>query len=404
MHFILSLVGFTLAVSRPLLAYHIFHSRDHHVRSVIDKCCSENSNEAIQCYEILRCVLNKVTSDVPARWSAGASILAFLPTIVGLMSNSMNEICRIAEDSVFLAAALSLSSVTTFTTRFSDITARTGDILLERRTRQIESWNDAWSSLYRLIYQKRRKNLSKWWPQPDFLAAVLGVLLLALSGTVWYEVYVISWQGIVTFACRIKIHVGLWVGLNQLFALLSIGTRRLLFDTRKIHLELGPDTIRPSLVRLLEPLTRRAAPSQKSPRSNDRTHFCIVLRSLRSGPLSLFLRNFLATTIYALYAFGTVVLASMTLIPASDAVRAMVVMTASAGFGRLVGYWALSPSRSGSQTIVVDIPAESMDGFTSFILGKANEPVPRSQGRWVAGDRRRDSRLGYQWELQSSPD
>ena len=77
-------------------------------------------NERTMCGQMLRCTIDGVLSDYPARWSAGASILAFIPTIVGLMSNSVDEVTAIAEESIFLAIAISLSSVTTFSSRFGD--------------------------------------------------------------------------------------------------------------------------------------------------------------------------------------------------------------------------------------------------------------------------------------------
>ena len=104
----------------PSLCYRIFNSRDAHVRSVIEACRAQVPNEKAQCYEMLRCILDNVLSDFTARWSAGASILAFIPTIVGLMSNSINEITSIADESVLLAIALSITSITAFFRRFGD--------------------------------------------------------------------------------------------------------------------------------------------------------------------------------------------------------------------------------------------------------------------------------------------
>ena len=381
----ISLISFVLTFSLPSLAFRIFYSRDEQVRLVIDQCRSKAPNEAIQCYVILRCILNNVTSDFPARWSAGASILSFVPTVVGLMSNSMNENMRIAEQSVFLATALSLSSVTTFTSRFIDVSANTAEFSLERRTRQARSLDDAWASLCWLVHQKCPENRSKWWPQPDFLAFSFGVLLLASSGALWFEVYKTSQQGIVTFACRIKTNVYVWVGLSQLFALLSLASRRLLFLTSRIYLGPGNDTTGPTLVRSAKPPGGWAPLSRIFPRSTDHACFCVVLRSPRSGPLSLSLRTLFAVISYALYTFGTVILASMTLIPATDAVQATLVLTLTAGFGRMVGFWAESPSRCGSQTIIIDIAAEFREDFKTLVLEKVNRPVTSNRQIRLAG-------------------
>lgn len=46
---------------------------------------------------------------------------------------------------------------------------------------------------------------------------------------------------------------------------------------------------------------------------------------------------------------------------ASDAVRAMVIMTISAGFGRLVGSWILGSSRTGKRIFLVDVPIAELD-------------------------------------------
>jgi hypothetical protein len=68
----------------------------------------------------------------------------------------------------------------------------------------------------------------------------------------------------------------------------------------------------------------------------------LVLRSRRSTQTRWILQTATAIASYALYTYGAVVLASLTMIPASDAVRAVVVLSVGAGFGRLVGYWSVS--------------------------------------------------------------
>lgn len=118
----------------PCSCYSLFDSRDAVTRSVIEACRSQLRNESAQCYHMLRCVMDNIPSDYTARWSAGASILAFVPTIVGLMSNSINETTSIADESILLAIALSMSSITVFTRRFRDRPKRLSDIVFEEQS------------------------------------------------------------------------------------------------------------------------------------------------------------------------------------------------------------------------------------------------------------------------------
>jgi hypothetical protein len=79
-----------------------FQSRDATVRSVIQTCSTQVGSGRRNCYEMLSCVIDWLPSSYAARWSAGASILAFAPTIVGLMSNSVQEVAAVAEESTLL--------------------------------------------------------------------------------------------------------------------------------------------------------------------------------------------------------------------------------------------------------------------------------------------------------------
>lgn len=96
--------------------------------------------------------------------------------------------------------------------------------------------------------------------------------------------------------------------------------------------------------------------------------FSIVLRCPKDTSLRWAFQIFTAIINFTLYVYGTVVLASMTLTPAADAIRAMVVLPASARFGRLVGYWLIRPSRKGRQIVVIDIPPDCLSDFASSIL------------------------------------
>lgn len=111
---------FLFAFSQLSLTYYLFQSKYPAVEPKIEEYRAKWPNERTMCGQMLRCTINGVPGDYPARWSAGASILAFIPTIVGLMSNSVDEITAIAEVSIFLAINISLSSVTVFSSWSED--------------------------------------------------------------------------------------------------------------------------------------------------------------------------------------------------------------------------------------------------------------------------------------------
>lgn len=61
----------------------------------------------------------------------------------------------------------------------------------------------------------------------------------------------------------------------------------------------------------------------------------------------------------------------MTLIPASDAVRAMAVLAAGAGFARPVGSWGVLPSTIWGKVVVVDVPPCCMEDFHGLVSKQA---------------------------------
>jgi hypothetical protein len=205
-----------------------------------------------------------------------------------------------------------------------------------------------------------------------------------LSAGTWYEVYQIMRYGIITFACDVKVNVGLWVGLAQLLALLNIGLRHHLFDVREIYFrsqtklprKSSPGTLVPAiLLRLFanpEPQSTTWSSNSQLLSVLKESHIQTltpVLRSRRSTQTRWILQTATAIASYALYTYGTVVLASLTMIPASDAVRAVVVLSVGAGFGRLVGYWSVSQSRTGRRRVVVNVPPAHLDALTRVLVG-----------------------------------
>lgn len=337
----------------PSLCYRIFNSRDAVGRSVIEACRAQLPNEKAQCYKMLQCVIDNVPSDFTARWSAGSSILAFIPTIVGLMSNSINEITSMADESGFLAIALSITSITAFISRFGDGPTRSsGTFFEEQRGKDVRI--QAALSVLKDVMAQTPKPLH-WWQNSKMHISGMSLVAIFLGAVIWYEVYEITKYGIVAFACPVKVNVGIWVGLSQLLCLANLSGRSVLFDIRTIRLRTR-DTVPAA------PPTRPAVPPPYAKGS------VVVLRCPRDTFQRWVFQTFTAITSFTLYAYGTVLLASTTLVPASDAIRAMVVLTASAGFGRLVGYWLTRPRRRGRQIFVIDVPPDCLLDFASAIV------------------------------------
>lgn len=334
----------------PSLCYRIFNSRDAVGRSVIEACRAQLPSEKIQCYKMLQCIIDNVPSDFTARWSAGSSILAFIPTIVGLMSNSINEVTFMADESLFLALALSVTSITAFFKRFGDGPIHlSGTFFEEQREKDVRI-----QAALALMKDEipRTVEVLPWWQSSRVHIYIWSLIAVVLGAVIWYEVYEVTKYGIITFACPIKVNIGVWVGLSQILCLANLLGRSVLFDIRTIHLR------------------ARAAVSSAPPAGPNlhATGSIVVLRCPRDTFLRWVFQTFTAVASFVLYAYGTVLLASTTLVPASDAIRAMVVMTSSAGFGRLVGYWLTRPRRRGRRIIVVDVPPDCLSDFASSIV------------------------------------
>ena len=335
------------SLGTPSLCYRIFNSRDSVARSVIGACRAQSPDEKAQCYDMLRCIMDNIPSDFTARWSAGASILAFIPTIMLLLSNSINEITSIADESGFLAIALSVTSITAFISRFGDSPIRSSGTFFEEQ-RGKDTRIQAALSVLKDVMPRTQRDLH-WWQSGKMHVYALSFIAAILGAGIWYEVYEITKYGVITFACPVKVNVGIWVGLSQLLCFANLSARSLLFNIRTIHLRV-----------------RDAVPG--APPFPYAKGSSIVLRCPRDTSLRWVVDTFTAIASFTLYAYGTVLLASMTLIPASDAVRAMVVLTASAGFGRLARYWLTSPRRRGRYIVVIDVPPDCLSDFTSSIV------------------------------------
>ena len=344
----------TALLIQPCLCHDHFDSRDAVARSVIEACRTHTPDERGQCYLMLRCIINNIPSDFTARWSAGASILAFIPTIVGLMSNSIQETISIADESVILAVALSLSSITSFNSRFGDRLERLSDILFKEKEWGHTNIHLALWDLERMMAEAR--NPRPWWQKNNTQIYATSLIALVLGAGIWYEVYEITRYGIIVFACPIKVNIVIWVALSQLLALLNVLCRSVLFEFHTIQITKN------------EPRPRAARPNGNAASRQVETQCStIVLRCPRDTSLRWALHTFTAIVSFSMYAYGTILLASMILIPASDAIRAMVVSASGAGFARLAGHWHTSPRRRGNHAFVIDVPAHRRKDFTAAI-------------------------------------
>ncbi|KAG8527109.1 uncharacterized protein KY384_008538 [Bacidia gigantensis] len=345
------------ALLQPSLAYFLFQSKYEFVQPVIETCRANYTNERTMCDQMQRCIFDNVFSEYPVRWSAGASILAFIPTIVGLMSNSIDEITAIADESILLAITISLSSVTVFSSRLGDSTTALKPSSQHLHAVNLQTARDNIVELLKQNKPKHSESLWNRWGNTRTQDAVIGLIMIGASTQIWYQLFQVTRYGIVTFACPVKVNVFLWAALGQFLTLLNVRLRHLSFNYRRIHFSANS----------------RAQQTASRPTGNlanvesqiaDTT---IVLRCQRSGRGRRTLQFCTAVTSFSIYTYGTTVLASMTLFEAADALRVVVVVAVNAGFGRMVGYWAISSIRKGKKTILVDVPAAHIDDISRIM-------------------------------------
>ena len=346
-----------------------FYSRDPYIQSIIDSCSAPNSTtgKLPSCRADLHCILNAAPVDFSARWSAGASILAFIPTIVGLMSNSIEEVTFIAEDNVWLALLLAFSSTTAFATRFSERGAGEEG----REWYHPGYMNAVAENIGKLLRQEASAKENARMRQYHALLTTIAIISLILGcGAVWYLLSWIITYGVVVFSCPSSVHVAIWAGLSQVTTAGGVLLRRFSFDT--------------VVVERFTPMSRNLTSNRSGCRtrkltlwlaSRNNKHLAsqkIILRCPRNTIVRWAIQTVTAVMSFALYTFGTVVLASMTMFPASDAIRVMVVCSISAGIGRLIGFWAMTSARSGKRIMIVNVPQQHMQVMREKIgVGRA---------------------------------
>ena len=345
-----------LSYPPPLFAYYLFQSKYPVVAPVIEQCRAIWLSEAHNCSEMLQCTLDNVPGDYSARYSAGASILSLIPTIVGLMSNSVDEITAIAEESIFLAIAISLSSVTVFSSRLGDkiTSAKLGD-----RGTGPEYWQAMRDNIRELVKENRQTH-SRHWRNTRTQDLVIGIIMIGSSTMIWYQLFQITRYGIITFACPVKVNIMIWAVLGQSLTLLNVFWRKNLFDYRRIHIRRLGGRARTTLTeRMIEPADHN---------EDQVEDVVLIFRCPRATWGRRVLQFCTAVLSYSIYTYGTVVLASTTMFEAADALRVVVVVCVTAGFGRMIGYWVLATSfRSGKKALLFDVPAPHMDKLAELI-------------------------------------
>ena len=334
-------------------AYFLFQSKYPAVEPVIKACRATYPDEKHMCGQMLRCIIDNVFSDYPARWTAGASILALVPTIVGLMSNSIDEIAAVAEESIFLAISISLSSVTVFSSRLGDPMTTAKPSYHSIQSEYVQTARD---HILDLLKHNKQKH-SKGWRNTQVQDAVIGTVMVGTSALIYWQLYEVTRYGIVTFACPVKVNVFLWALLGQILTLVNVGLRGSSFTYKKVYFKNKSRAPRP----LDAPFSNPAEIDSHI------DNVVIVLRCSRSGWRRRALKFSTAVFSFTFYTYGTVVLASMTLFEAADALRVVVVVAINAGFGRVVAYWTLSSLRKGKKSILVDVSAAHIDRLFNMI-------------------------------------
>jgi hypothetical protein len=198
---------------------------------------STGIDENVACSTFYRCVLYQATADYPSYWSAAASILAFIPTIVGLLSNSIEEVVAIADESPALALLLALSSTTSFSSRFANSELLN---IFDQHPDYIETAQKTIMDLVAgSLHQDRRGRARRCFENNTVHMVGVTIILFTCASGVWYSVWKLTRYGCVVWACPIRFHTSLWVALSQILVVLNIALRPFLFHTERIILHIS---------------------------------------------------------------------------------------------------------------------------------------------------------------------
>ncbi|KAJ0116288.1 hypothetical protein J7T55_005234 [Diaporthe amygdali] len=192
--------------------------------------------------------------------------------------------------------------------------------------------------------------------QPRWLYfAVLGVvlaLLVANLALIRYPAVEILRNGVVVFSCHFWVHIPIWIALIQLLALSNVLLRTVSMRTEKILLRQPPNSTASQ--------NNARAASQPWPH-------IVILRHQSEEMLPQAVRAITSIANIALYAYATAVLGGMTMVPASDAVRLMVMFGANAGLGRIIGSYAILQDHDWKTTVVVDVAHWQIDELRDYV-------------------------------------
>lgn len=327
------------------------------------------------CTTFLRCVLFQATDDYPSYWSSSANILAFIPTIVALLSNSIEEIVTISYESHMLALFLALSSTSTFNSRFTN--PEQSPIFEHQDGYVVAAHRSVLIRVQKILHHNRENNERKWYMNEKFHMHVATLALIICAGGIWFSVWTLTRYGCVVWSCSSRVHVSLWVALSQALVVLNIAFRSSVFRTEQITLRIlnnqreGTTTPEPK-----PPHPRqRHVPTperQERPLDGPARHLIIILRCHRRGWERWIVQIISSIISFALYTFSTVALAGMALIWPNNAVYIMAIFSVAGGAGRLVGYWASSALRLGKTVISFDIPETHIDNLRERLENEAS--------------------------------
>jgi len=339
-----------------------FDSRDANVRTIIGWCAGNTTVEGpvrgeSSCQQTLKCILNTVDAATSARWSAGASILAFIPTVAALMSNSVEEVVAIAEESQIMALALSLCSITVFAPRFGSQNDRPASIaaIKEQLEHHVKTLHRPGQT------QTLKSRMLMRWAELGTAIAILMVCCVMI----WRPVVTILRNGVVVLSCGPRAHVPIWVGLAQLTAVLNVLLRRRSMEIVPIKL-VHQNVVAPDLPGSL---------AQRFFASHSRSYE-VLLRYPKDDCGAISIRVLTSIMSTALYAFATGVLGAMTMFPASDAIRALVMFAAAAGIGRIIGSWASAPQSHWRTTLLVDVEERQVAELQRFVEEEVRRASP----------------------------
>jgi hypothetical protein len=331
-------------------------------------------DEKATCSTFVRCILYQATGDYPSYWSSAASILAFIPTIVGLLSNSIEEVVAIADESPALALLLALSSTASFSSRFTN--SEVPRIFEQHPDYTLSAQKLIVDLVARSLHGSEKGRARRCLDNKTFHMVGATIALFGCAGGVWYSVWTLARYGCVVWACPVKFHVPLWVALSQSLVALNIALRSYLFRTERLTLRI-PENGRVGTLRESRSVASHIG-EEIMPIHDIRDQLLdsrvqvrtVVLRCRRHGWKGWVIQTSSSIMSYALYTFATVVLASMILVLPVNAIYTMVIFSIAGGVGRLLGYWAGSSLRIGNVVVVLDVPGAHIKNLKEWLENK----------------------------------